>query len=109
MRTMGGRPVLMQRFPQGASGKSFFQKRVPDGAPDWLETTMVETVNGTPSRALVAADVAHVAWAVNLACLGLPRLAQSAPTTPTTRTSCGWTSIRSRAPDSRKRAPRRTS
>ena len=70
MRTMGGRPVLMQRFPQGASGKSFFQKRVPDGAPDWLETTTVQTVNGTPSRALVAADVAHVAWAVNLACLG---------------------------------------
>ena len=70
LRTMGGRPVLMQRFPQGASGKSFFQKRVPDGAPDWLQTTTVETVNGTPSRALVAADAAHVAWAVNLACLG---------------------------------------
>ena len=30
----------------------------------------MQTVNGTPSRALVAADVAHVAWAVNLACLG---------------------------------------
>jgi len=70
MRAMGGRPVLMQRFPKGAGGPSFFQKRVPDGAPDWLETTTVQTVNGTPSRALVAADVAHVAWAVNLACLG---------------------------------------
>ena len=70
MRAMGGRPVLMQRFPQGAGGPSFFQKRVPDGAPEWLQTTTVQTVNGTPSRALVAADVAHVAWAVNLACLG---------------------------------------
>ena len=70
MRTMGGRPVLLQRFPQGAGGSSFFQKRVPANAPDWLETTTVQTVNGTPSRALVAADVAHVAWAVNLACLG---------------------------------------
>ena len=70
MRAMGGRPVLMQRFPKGAGGPSFFQKRVPDNAPDWLETTTVQTVNGTPSRALVAADVAHVAWAVNLACLG---------------------------------------
>ena len=70
MRAMGGRPVLMQRFPQGAGGPSFFQKRVPKNAPDWLETTTVMTVNGTPSRALVAADVAHVAWAVNLACLG---------------------------------------
>jgi DNA ligase D len=70
MRAMGGRPVLMQRFPQGAGGPSFFQKRVPDSTPEWLETTTVMTVNGTPSRALVAADVAHVAWAVNLACLG---------------------------------------
>jgi DNA ligase D len=70
MRAMGGRPVLMQRFPQGAGGPSFFQKRVPENTPDWLETTTVMTVNGTPSRALVAADVAHVAWAVNLACLG---------------------------------------
>jgi len=70
MRAMGGRPVLMQRFPKGAGGPSFFQKRVPDVAPDWLERTTVQTVNGTPSRALVAADAAHVAWAVNLACLG---------------------------------------
>src|SRR3954452_7740984 len=70
LRTMGGRPVLMQRFPQGASGPSFFQKRVPQNAPDWLETTTVMTVNGTPSRALVIADLAHVAWAVNLGCLG---------------------------------------
>jgi DNA ligase D len=70
LRTMGGRPVLMQRFPQGAGGPSFFQKRVPDNVPEWLETTTVETVNGTPSRALVVGDIAHVAWAVNLACLG---------------------------------------
>jgi DNA ligase D len=70
LAAMGGRPVLMQRFPQGAGGPSFFQKRVPDNAPEWLETTTVQTVNGTPSRALVIADVAHVAWAVNLACLG---------------------------------------
>jgi DNA ligase D-like protein (predicted polymerase) len=70
MRAMGGRPVLMQRFPHGAQGSSFFQKRVPENAPDWLETTIVSTPNGTTSRALVAADVAHVAWAVNLGCLG---------------------------------------
>lgn len=70
MRTMGGRPVLLQRFPEGAGGSSFFQKRVPKNAPDWLQTTIVMTVNGTPSRAMVVADLAHVAWAVNLGCLG---------------------------------------
>src|SRR2546421_7834255 len=70
LAAMGGRPVLMQRFPNGAGGSSFFQKRVPDNRPDWLETTVVSTPNGTTSRALVAADLAHVLWAVNLACLG---------------------------------------
>jgi DNA ligase D-like protein (predicted polymerase) len=67
---MGGRPVLLQRFPNGAAGSSFFQKRIPDSAPDWLRTTIVSTPNGTTSRALVAADLAHVVWAVNLGCLG---------------------------------------
>ncbi len=70
LATMGGRPVLLQRFPHGAGGPSFFQKRVPDKRPEWLQTTIVETPNGTTSRALVAADIAHVLWAVNLACLG---------------------------------------
>jgi DNA ligase D len=70
MRTMGGRPLLLQRFPEGATGPSFYQKRVPESAPPWLQTTTVTTPNGTTSRALVAADVAHIAWAVNLGCLG---------------------------------------
>ncbi len=70
MRTMGGRPVLLQRFPEGAGGPSFFQKRVPKNAPDWLQTTTVATPNGTTSQALVAADLDHVLWAVNLGCLG---------------------------------------
>jgi DNA ligase D len=70
LRASGGRPALMQRFPGGAEGKSFFQKRVPKGAPGWLETTIVSTPNGTTANALVLADMAHVAWAVNLGCLG---------------------------------------
>ena len=70
LRTAGGRPTLMQRFPGGAEGSSFFQKRVPENAPEWLQTTIVSTPNGTTSRALVLADMAHVLWAVNLACLG---------------------------------------
>ncbi len=70
LRATAGRPAMLQRFPDGALGKSFFQKRVPTGAPEWLETVEVSTVNGTTSRALVIADLAHVVWAVNLGCLG---------------------------------------
>src|SRR5699024_6477080 len=34
LATIRHRPTLMQRFPDGAHGKSFFQKRVPKGIPD---------------------------------------------------------------------------
>lgn len=70
LAAMGGRPTMLQRFPDGASGPSFFQKRVPKSPPDWLTTTEVTTPNGTTSNALVVADLAHLLWAVNLGCLG---------------------------------------
>ncbi len=70
MLQMHDRPVMLQRFPNGAHGSNFFQKRIPDGAPEWLTTTTVRTVSGTASRALVIADLAHLVWAVNLGCLG---------------------------------------
>jgi DNA ligase D len=70
LRAMQGRPVLLQRYPNGAGGPSFFQKRVPESRPDWLQTAVVSTPNGTTSDALVAADLAHVIWAVNLGCIG---------------------------------------
>src|SRR2546423_1041516 len=62
LAVMGGRPVLLQRFPEGAGGSSFFQKRVPKDVPDWLETTIVSTPHGTTSNALGAADLATAAW-----------------------------------------------
>jgi len=79
LASMVGRPTLLQRFPDGAGGKSFFQKRVPNGAPDWLSTMVVSTPNGTTSNALVAEDLAHILWAVNMGCLGFH-------TWPSTRT-----------------------
>ena len=70
MLQMRDRPVMLQRFPDGAHGNSFFQKRIPAGAPEWLTTMVVQTPNGTPSRVLVIADLAHLVWAVNMGCLG---------------------------------------
>ena len=58
---------------------------------------MVSTPNGTTSKALVAADLAHIVWAVNLGCLGFhvwPNLAADDPSTPT---SCASTSTRNPA------------
>ncbi|MEW1740351.1 non-homologous end-joining DNA ligase [Nocardia beijingensis] len=70
LNVVGGRPLLLERYPDGASGKSWFQKRVPKSAPEWLHTVEVTTPNGTTSDALVAHDLAHILWAVNQGCLG---------------------------------------
>lgn len=71
LRWIHDRPVLLERYPDGVGGSSFYQKRIPDSAPGWLTTTMVQTINGTPSRALVVASLGEVLWAVNMGVLGL--------------------------------------
>ncbi len=60
------RPTVLKRYVDGADGEPFFQKRVPDRAPEWLETATVRFPSGREARELVANDAAHLAWAVNL-------------------------------------------
>ena len=60
------RPGTMKRFVDGVSGEFFFQKRVPKGAPDWLQTATFTFPSGRTATELVANDAAHLAWAVNL-------------------------------------------
>ncbi len=60
------RPTTMKRFVEGAAGEFFFQKRVPRGAPPWLQTATVDFPSGRSARELVANDAAHLVWAVNL-------------------------------------------
>jgi len=60
------RPTTLKRFVDGAGGDFFFQKRVPKGAPDWLESATVHFPSGRSARELCANDAAHLVWAVNL-------------------------------------------
>ncbi|MCU0309056.1 MAG: DNA polymerase domain-containing protein [Thermoleophilia bacterium] len=60
------RPGTLKRYVDGAAGEPFFQKRVPPGAPEWLQTAVVRFPSGRSARELVAADAAHLVWAVNL-------------------------------------------
>jgi len=60
------RPTTMKRFVDGAAGDFFFQKRVPKGAPDWLQTATVTFPSGRSATELCANDAAHLVWAVNL-------------------------------------------
>ncbi len=60
------RPTTLKRFVDGAAAQPFFQKHIPDSAPDWLHTVAVRFPSGRPGRLLVADDAAHLVWGVNL-------------------------------------------
>ena len=66
VRHLAERPSVLKRWVDGVAGKPFFQKRVPDGAPDWLQTATVTFPSGRHARELVVADGAHLVWGVNL-------------------------------------------
>jgi DNA ligase D len=65
------RPTVLKRFPNGAEGEFFFQKRVPEKRPEWLETVTIRFPSGRSAEELCPIDVAHIIWAVNLGCLEL--------------------------------------
>jgi DNA ligase D-like protein (predicted polymerase) len=56
----------MKRWVDGVNGEPFFQKRVPDTAPEWIETATVTFPSGRSARELVPNDAAHLVWGVNL-------------------------------------------
>src|SRR5579862_3219904 len=66
VRHLRERPTTLKRWVDGVTGEFFFQKRVPDNAPQWLETATVRFPSGRTARELVVADGAHLAWGVNL-------------------------------------------
>jgi DNA ligase D-like protein (predicted polymerase) len=66
VRHLKERPTVMKRWVDGVQGKPFFQKRVPNGAPDWLETATVTFPSGRHARELVPNDAAHLVWGANL-------------------------------------------
>ena len=71
LRGVWCRPTVLHRFPDGAEGKHFYQKRVPERRPDWLQTAIVTFPSGRIATELCPTDMAHVVWAVNLGCLEL--------------------------------------
>src|SRR5207344_3158598 len=41
VRALRERPCMLHRFPEGTSGEKVHQKRLPKGAPEWVETVRV--------------------------------------------------------------------
>lgn len=80
------RPVALERWPNGwregmvlstavngqpQNGEGFYSKRLPKGAPDWVETCRVSTPNGRPIDELCITEPGAAVWAAHMGALTL--------------------------------------
>jgi DNA ligase D-like protein (predicted polymerase) len=81
MRALDHRPTTLERWTKGVyddivlatredrHGDAFYQKRVPKGAPDYVETARIEFPSGRPADEVCPTEVAVVAWAAQMGTL----------------------------------------
>jgi len=69
VRQLYERPCMMHRFPDGVSGERIYQKRLPKGAPPWVQTAHVAFPSGRTADELCVTEVAAVVWAVQMSCV----------------------------------------
>jgi DNA ligase D len=75
MRALNRRPTTLERWPKGVhpgivlstrekgGGDAFFQKRVPRGAPEFVETVQIQFPSGRHADEICPTEIAVVAWA----------------------------------------------
>src|SRR6266702_3382501 len=67
VRALRERPCMLHRFPSGVAGEKVHQKRVPGGAPPWLETVRLHFPRyGRHADELCVTELAAVIWAVQM-------------------------------------------
>ncbi|MCO8270770.1 non-homologous end-joining DNA ligase [Actinoplanes sp. TRM 88003] len=67
VRALRERPCMLHRFPDGLAGEKVHQKRVPHGAPPWLETVRVTFPRyNRHADELCVTKTADVIWAVQM-------------------------------------------
>ncbi len=67
VRALRERPCMLHRFPTGVSGEKVHQKRLPAGAPPWVETVRVEFPRyHRHAHELCVTEPAAVIWAVQM-------------------------------------------
>src|SRR5690349_8220902 len=78
LRALWHRPVTLERWPKGVhegivvstrergGGDAFFQKRIPKGAPDYVETSRIEFPSGRHADEICPTELAVVAWSAQM-------------------------------------------
>ncbi|QYA24540.1 ATP-dependent DNA ligase [Gramella sp. MT6] len=63
------RPVTMIRFPNGITGKRFYQKDAPDYFPDWIEKKAIEKQEGGKTHYVICNKKSTLVYLANQACI----------------------------------------
>lgn len=72
VRALRERPCMLHRYPKGLAGPKVHQKRLPKGAPDWVETVRLHFPRyGLHADELCVTELAAVAWAVQMSTVEL--------------------------------------
>src|SRR2546427_8408647 len=78
MRALERRPTTLERWPKGVhpgivvstrekgGGDAFYQKRIPRGAPDYVETARIQFPSGRDADEVCPTEVAVVGWAAQM-------------------------------------------
>ncbi|MGN5239699.1 MULTISPECIES: non-homologous end-joining DNA ligase [unclassified Rhodococcus (in: high G+C Gram-positive bacteria)] len=67
VRALRDRPCMLHRFPDGLDGDKVHQKRLPRGAPDWVQTVRVHFPRyNRDADELCVTHLADVVWAVQM-------------------------------------------
>ncbi len=78
MRAQRHRPTTLVRWPKGvppgrvlsardwSGGDAFFQKRVPRGAPDYVQTARIQFPSGRHADEVCPSEIAVVGWAAQM-------------------------------------------
>jgi len=71
LRGVARRPMNLKRYVNGIDAEPFYQKRVPEKRPEWIETATFSFPSGRTAEEIVVNDAAQLAWVVNLGCVDL--------------------------------------
>jgi DNA ligase D len=69
LRVLRDRPTTLKRFVDGVTGDPFYAKRVPKGAPDYVESVRITFPSGRTAEEVCPTEPAVLAWAANLGTL----------------------------------------
>lgn len=69
LRALYQRPTTLKRFPDGVSGEFFYAKRIPRGAPSWVESVRIAFPSGRTADEICPTEPATLIWAANLGTL----------------------------------------